>query len=847
MKRPVYPLLICYSVGLILADRFSLSWLSPGAIWAILLLSLSSIWLLYHKKYRLVTTILLIIFVALGISRYTLHQTLPAHHLVHVIQDDQVVTLEGWLYKPRESFPEQDRLYLEAETLDRGDIRQPVTGKIRVTIRKVPTTHGIPNLQYGDKLRIRTRLRVPTRYQNPGTFDYKTYLARQGIHLTGFLGHYSPYLLRRLETGGGLWLFRYVYTLREKMLVFVNSFSETSKESEFPPLKETRENPELEIADEDQSLTEEQERLSVEGENGILQAMILGDKTALSPELQESFRLSGLYHLLVVSGGNVWILVGFFLILSKLLRIRSQPRLFGVIGLIFLYALLTGFEPPVVRASIMVTLFFLATLFDRNTDPFYSLVVSAMILLFMDPTSLFEASFQLTIMATAAILYTYRVFPKNSVPESLNSQDSLWGKVKAFFMGITLSTLFVEVATAPLIVYYFNHVYPYGLLANILALPLSTMILSLGVLACGLNFFIPLLAQYLLIIDLFLVRLFISIAHFIANLPYSELPVSTRFIIPLSLSYLFVFGIQYGLKRPLLQKIGLGFIVMFVIFFAYFLVPRINIPPLRITFLDVGQGDSSVMELPDGTTLLFDGGGSSYRSAFDVGRSILAPYLWYHGISKVDVLVISHAHMDHFQGFRHLLEKFDVGEVWISPWESQNSLYQEILQIARSRGILPLKLEQGYHQRFGEVDVRILHPSSIYIRETIHTSDHLANNYSLVLKLTYGKVCFLFPGDIEQEAEQFLIQSGTLETCTILKAPHHGSGTSSSLEFLETLQPSVIVISTGKYKHFENLSPLVLEKYQRAGIQIYRTDKDGAIRIETDGTRYKVKTFREGF
>jgi len=862
MKRPVYPLLICYTIGLLFANRFPFSWISISATWILLSLSLLSTALLHFRKYRSVTGVLLIAFIALGISRYTLSQKLPARHLIHFIKDRQLVTLEGRLYQPREEFPDRDRLYLEVETLEEGTTRQVVEGRVRLTIHKVPTVHVIPDLQYGDKLRIRTRLYVPTNYQNPGAFDYKAYLAHQGIYLTGSLSHYSPYLLRQLETGGGFWLLRWTFRLRERMRTFLGPLWESPaetralEENRLLSGKEAGEGIEKGVGEDDQDTSREEpaaqmDRSELNGEKGVLQAMVLGSKASLDLELQESFRLSGLYHLLVVSGGNIGILVGFLFMLLKFFRLLSRRMLVGVIALVFLYALLTGFEPPVVRASIMVTIFLLALLFDRDADPFYSLAASAMLILILDPLSLFEASFQLTMAATAAILYAYKFILKD-LYETLKGQaedPGFWvsfrKKAQMFFTGIVVMTALAMLGTTPLIIYYFNHVYPYGLLANIPALPLSALILSLGVLACGLNFLIPPLARTLLAIDLVLVKGFISLSTFTARLPYSELVLSTRFLVPLLFSYTLFFGILHGLKRPLSQRGSLAASAVVLVFLAYALVPRMRPPPLRVTFLDVGQGDSAVVEFPEGTTLLIDGGGTSYGNKFDAGRSLLASYLWHQGITKVDVMVISHPHAEHFQGFHSVVEKFKVGAVWSSPQESRNPAYWELLQKIARRKVPHFHVEEGHQQKFGNAEVQVLHPSPAYLVSGAQTSQHRENNNSLVLKLTYGKVCFLFPGDIEREAEQFLLQGGRLGPCAILKAPHHGSATSSSRDFLKVLRPEVAVISAGKDSRFGNPAPVVLDRYRAAGIKVYRTDEEGAVRIETDGLRYTIKTFKE--
>jgi competence protein ComEC len=266
---------------------------------------------------------------------------------------------------------------------------------------------------------------------------------------------------------------------------------------------------------------------------------------------------------------------------------------------------------------------------------------------------------------------------------------------------------------------------------------------------------------------------------------------------------------------------------------------------LEVTVLDVGQGDSIFASFPDGRTMLVDGGGEpgstwthGLRSGPDIGEEIVAPYLWSRGIKRVDVIALSHAHHDHMHGLRAVLNDFSVGELWVG-LDSDAPAFRELLEEAKSRGVEVIFRHAGEHLEFGGAQVAVVwppEPGGIPLT---------TNNDSLVLSLQDGKTRFLLPGDVEAKAEKELISSGENVSADFLKVPHHGSKSSSTEPFLESVSPRVAVISVGEGNPFGHPNDSVVDRYEEKHVRVLRTDQDGAVTATTDGNNLTVKSYRE--
>jgi competence protein ComEC len=241
--------------------------------------------------------------------------------------------------------------------------------------------------------------------------------------------------------------------------------------------------------------------------------------------------------------------------------------------------------------------------------------------------------------------------------------------------------------------------------------------------------------------------------------------------------------------------------------------------------------------------MLIDGGGF-HGGSFDVGRLVLAPYLWYRRFHRFETMVLSHAHPDHFRGLNFIARHFSVQQFWSNNLPGDHPDFSHLVEELAKKNVLclgPQKLPP--HQSIHGVDVQVLHPPPDFSPDPKITSPRELNNHSLVLRLNYRGVSFLFPGDIEKETEYRLVNLPLLEPVDVLLVPHHGSRTSSSLEFLHRLRPKIAVFSVGFGNPFRLPSSEVLERYRSLGVKIYRTDHHGAITISTDGEKIKVDTF----
>jgi competence protein ComEC len=253
---------------------------------------------------------------------------------------------------------------------------------------------------------------------------------------------------------------------------------------------------------------------------------------------------------------------------------------------------------------------------------------------------------------------------------------------------------------------------------------------------------------------------------------------------------------------------------------------------LRVFYLDVGQGDAAFIELPDGRRLLVDGGAGG-GPRFDVGERVVAPFLWNRAIYGLDVVAMSHSDPDHAGGLATVLRQFKVKEFWESG--ARNGESAELLSIVQRRGVVRRELRRGERVRLGPVLATILHPPGELLRGSPRGPASDENNNSLVLRLQWGALSLLFTGDLEQEGEASLLESSLPMRHLVLKVGHHGSRFSTTERFLAASEPAVAVISAGARNPFRHPAPEVLHRLGAAKIRTFRTDRDGAVILESDG------------
>jgi competence protein ComEC len=490
MTRPLLPILFGFISGILVEYHWSLIERMDGrhfgngahltliGVYAVLL----CIWyVLYRLNYsRLSTYWLLLIAIVIGMTRYAAHMHTPVHHISHFVENERV-TIEGFLYKPPESgvsffqnrFRENHYLYVETIWIEQGELRYRVCGKVLITLMgpRFPHSKKKP-FSYGDTIRTRLRLHIPKDDKDSGDFDYREYLRRRGIYLVGYLDS-DRYIINLPECQGNP-ILTWIYILRDRIVRFLDMYSPTQ------------------IQDTSEAIQ-------------VIKAMTLGTSRELSPEVKEKFRHSGMYHFLVISGIHIGILVWVFHQLLHILHIPLRYRSIVLTAILLLYAGLTGFHFPVLRATIMAVVLYFSITCNRIPDPLYSLAFSVSIILFIFPTALFEVSFQLTVAATTSILFLYRCL----------THFTWWERFSCFpyLVRLPLMTLLMAagamIGISPLLIFYFQQLYPYSLISNLIALPAISLLLPFSLFSSLLSLFLPWnLVHPLLSVNVFLAKWF---------------------------------------------------------------------------------------------------------------------------------------------------------------------------------------------------------------------------------------------------------------------------------------------------------------------------------------------------
>jgi competence protein ComEC len=409
-----------------------------------------------------------------------------------------------------------------------------------------------------------------------------------------------------------------------------------------------------------------------------------------------------------------------------------------------------------------------------------------------------------------------------------------------------LISTFASLGTAPLIVAVFHRLPLIAPIANIIVVPFASIAVPLALIAAFLAEIIQPLGDFLLWLAGMIVTAMYALIALVAGLPYAAPRVGAVALPVILLAYGTLLLIPYSRAS---RAARWGAVTGAVLIGAWqtwpWLVPD-GRGQLAVTFLDVGHGDACFIRFPLGRTMLIDGGGS-YRHDYDVGERVVAPFLWYRGMRHVDYVVATHPHPDHAKGLGFILKDFRVQQFWDNGAQVSSQWYGDLRREAETRRLYRNVVgDSSAMMTIDGVHLERFHPTSTFqpaLKRRGGREDTGENNRSLVLKLTYGGISFLFTGDIEQEAESFLLQTGHDLRATVLKVPHHGSRTSSTEPFVRAVDPRVAVFSVQRDSRFGHPHPVVVERYEALGVHVMRTDEHGAITVRTDGQSVWVEPF----
>ncbi len=671
------------------------------------------------------------------------------------------------------------------ESLEEPGGSTPVHETMTVTFKGLAWQQITP----GSSIRFAASLGKVRNFKTPGTFDYENWWALRGIKVRGFSASPLKLLVLSQRAGGMSWtglLHIYIQKLRQGIMNAVSAFF---------TVNETR---------------------------AVAMAMLTGERAWFDQELTERFAVSGLGHLLAVSGlhmalvalfagGMVRFMAGF----SQWILLNLNVRLVSccaAVAACLIYTATAGFSPSSLRAFFMVLCLGLALFFEKNFSPKNSTALAALILLIISPFYLFDVSFQLSFFVVFFLIHLF---------ESLNfSTRTLRAKISKIAVLSAAAFLFA----APLAAFYFQRFSAAAVVLNLAAVPLTEFLILPGLLLGLLSSaaFPSITGMFWQPADLG-IRLLTSMASHAASLSWIS-----RHVVPPSISQICLITVLFlmvplGAVKYRFKKISLAVSLLLVVVTLFHGYEKKHRSTLEFHLVDVGQGLCQVVEFPNGLVMVSDAGGSR---SFDMGERVVAPYLRRLGITKIDVLAVSHPEQDHAGGIPSLLRQFRIGELWLNTDDNPAlPAWEELLSLAEIKEIPVKRWKRPQFVFLGQ-------DSKIEVLPCMNCPEKKSRNARcLVFKLAFRGRHILMTGDIDYWREKRILSLQGIKS-KVMVIPHHGSRTSSSLSFLKAVSPEVALCPVGYKNIFKLPSDAVIKRYKRLGVQVFRTDRDGTIDVQ---------------
>ncbi len=822
-RRPIVWLLGSYLAGIALGRINSSPTGTPLPVWlphwqwlglGLLLLGVIGL-ICLSRGYRSAYPVLGLAVLAAGWLNFSFQfNYLPPQHISRKITPHKTL-LKGWIVAPPQMRFRKTRVLLEAEQIEKDGKLEDTCGLVFLNLYQLDQD---VRLRYGEELGIKTKLHLPRSFANPGGFDYREYLKRQGIMVAGNAG--GRYCIQRLGWGPGSVIKSWIYEQRSRLSDFFAK--------EYP-----------------------------RREAGFLRAILLGERHCIYTYLKDEFAKVGLAHLLAISGLHVGFLALLvfglcrrlllllpYKLLEKITLWMNPNQLAALLTLPWLmfYAILAGSRNPIIRAVIMISVYLVGVALDRQRELYNTLALAALIILLWNPQSIADVSFQLSFTTVFFIIYAIDTLAgreKPALPIEPSWSDRLFKRLGEFLW----VSLAAYLSSLPLVVYHFNRISVVGFFANLVGIPLAWLIIPTGLSAGLAAMFSPSLAHYLSPVSLWFTRLLLSFVRHLAKFPYASLPLTT----PSVPQVIALYGLLLCLFRLRHRWARAGLAASAALAAYLFFWPQVspNHRPalLEVIFLDVGQGEAILIKTPMEKKILLVGG----TRGMDVGRLVVAPYLWQQGITRLDLLVLSQASL--LPGVDTLVREFKVGEIWEAGfrWPKGGShkklnrpkAYWRLKAIARDRHIPFRWVVRGkVWSEAGGLTVKVLYPPPQGEGRLIEKIP------APVLQLSYGEISFLFTGNIDFKAEKDLLQLTDLGQINIIKSPCRWSRHSHSQPFLEKVRPETAIFSAGSAFFSRPAALKLLSRYRKLGAAIVRTDLAGAVTVTTDGEQYNISTYR---
>lgn len=671
--------------------------------------------------------------------------------------------------------------------------------------------------KYGQKLLIAGTFKEADGKRNNSGFDYKEYLKINKIH---------GIITAKQES---------IKVLKEKnlniVLININECSNKIKENA--------------------------NKLFDKNEANLLSGILIGDKEGIEKEVQENFRDSNLSHMLAVSGAHVsYVILGITYALKKVKVNKLWSNMITIVTLCC-FIFLTGASPSVIRACIMAIYIIIGHMMQRKTKLISSVSLSLLIILILNPYKLFDIGLQLSYGGTIGIILFSGVLAKKAKLNNL--LEGFVNKLKYRVKQLIVVCVSANLIIFPIIAAHYSTMCLTFVISNICAGPILGVIIILGFITIFVSFVsIDIAKPFALILNIF-IQILMYITKICSSLPFSKLYIKTPSLSQIIIYYMILIFIYYICKirkkkrrlihRKLLRtvqnkKVQKLFIIVIILIFTSMQILKCLPSDLTIYFIDVGQGDSTLIVTPNHKTILIDGGGTEFESDFDIGKQTLLPEILGQRITKIDYLLISHFDSDHVGGLLTVLESLKVKNAIISRQIEESGNYKKFLKIVKDKKINVMVVKKDDEICIEKnLKIDVLWPK----REQI--TDNVLNNNSIVAKVIYNNFSILFTGDIEKVAEENIIREykdTNLLTSNIIKIAHHGSKTSSTEGFLNLVNPKIALIGVGRDNKFGHPNEETIQRLKNMKVKIYRTDEMGEITIKINkkgmvNADYKIK------
>jgi len=801
---------------------------------------------------------LLFFLIGLYHAQVQIRQPADPNHIVNQIKNQQTAGLYGVLIEhpavsDSESGP-KTRFLMKVKSLYRDTTlcdsihNEKISGLVLLTLNGL-----LPDeLQPGDHFLAKTKISPVRTFSTPGSFNYKKHLAGQSIFLKGWIEFPGNIIkIRTVKSSAHHFHFSSLPYFPERIRHHIANFLD---------------------------------KILTQPARGLYKAILIGDRSNVSPSVIDSFTAAGCIHILAISGMHMGLLaiititvITWLLKRSTWLLLHTNVKKIAVsIALIPLigYALIAGFNIPVLRALLMTTVCIFAIIFDRPGNLLNHILLAALLILAWKPAVIFTASFQLSFSAVISIALIYPllfsilfqdqpdslsgILKTDSAPECSLSENIMAFPARFFkwLLAAIILTTAAMLGTLPLLLFHFNRISLVAPFSNLLVEPLiCSWSLIVGIIAC---FFIPLsplAAGFLFKAGGFGLTFSKKICAFFAGMPFASLRFPTPSLMEITIFYIFLLSIIMAFHLEKTRKHLAVFTAIFS-FFCLLGVPVISEITARVStsttvsILDVGHGSAVVLQLPHNRNILVDGGGA-VGDNFNIGERVIAPFLWKRKINHLNSVIISHPHADHYNGLPFILANFQPQILWINGTAGDDPEYKKLLKLA-DRLNIKIKVPQTKEVLFQDNDTRLQCVHNGNRSEYGSKKEQIsflsqkldANDMSLVLRLETADNSFLFPADISATMANALVSEKRNIQADILLAPHHGSRASMSLDFIEAVRPEYITISAGRNNRF-NLPDKSFSDLEQKGIKVLTTGRDGTLTFtgkegETILSRYQI-------